>query len=320
MVSLLLTGLWSVLTVKRHWRFEPCWPPCCCSNWPCTWSMAKKRLPYSMNFLPLLIALTAFGTLGRQRAWVLVLAGTLTLCAGLNNWQQFRQSVELAHLRHSADHVIRCRRIPGRPWPQVGRAHSTGCSGSSDPNTRITNQEAISVRRRQSFGVSFWLCDTGDALWSLARPCLWPTFNNRSGPSRISGCTRDYLKTALLPRRLLNQARRHTLGLRLKHHSPHQPAILTLGVGPASGPVTELHRDGNESRSNRRWVIRVTPAPPTSRRDGAALKATASSSRLDLEGIRPGAMPLALATDAGNQTQFGSCGGPAVPMEMQHLS
>lgn len=51
---------------------------------------------YSMHFLPLLVAVTAFGTLGQWRTWILVCAGVFILAAGVNNVGQFQRAIAIA--------------------------------------------------------------------------------------------------------------------------------------------------------------------------------------------------------------------------------
>ena len=92
----------------------------------------EETFTHSMNFLSA-HRVDRLGTLGRQRAWSLVLAGTLTLCAGLNGGSSFvsRSSYYALHATAARPCLIRCRRIPGDHGP--GRSGTfTGGSGVSE--------------------------------------------------------------------------------------------------------------------------------------------------------------------------------------------
>jgi hypothetical protein len=56
--------------------------------------IGKESFLYAMHIAPLLIAVAACGTLGRQRVVVLVMAASLVMTAGVNNWRQFERAVE----------------------------------------------------------------------------------------------------------------------------------------------------------------------------------------------------------------------------------
>ena len=121
----------------------------------------RRNVYHSMNF-PLLIALTAFGTLGRQRA--------LGLGAGrhphlVRRAQQLQAVSSVGRVgqctsRHSARPcLIRCRRIPDD--------HGPGRSGTFHWLFRVLSSAEHAYHepggdfspQTPSFGVSFWLCD-----------------------------------------------------------------------------------------------------------------------------------------------------------------
>ena len=321
---LLLTGLWSVLTVKRHWRFRAVLATMLLFELALHMVYGEETFTYSMNFLPLLIALTAFGTLGRQRAWVLVLAGTLTLCAGLNNWQQFRQSVELAtHFTPQREAMLdQMQKDPGRPWPRSVGHIPLAVPGSSEAEHAYHEPGGDFSPQTPSFGVSFWLCDAQGRPLVTSQTMPLADIQQSFGPSAYPAVPAITTKTPYYDASWSRLDATHW-ELRLKHHSPHQPAILIRSVGPAGGPVTELHRDGNEVTVNRRWVIRVTPAPSDialGDENGPEGLTTRSSGSTWKGASGWGYARLTLATDAGEpEREFRLVlEDQRVPMEMQH--
>ena len=260
--ALLLIGLWNLVTLDRQWRFRAVLAAMLLFELSLHMVYGEETFTYSMNFLPLLIAVTAFGTLGRRRPWVLVLAGTLTLCAGLNNWQQFRESVDLAtHFTPQRQAMLdQMQKDPGRPWPRSVGHIPLAVPGAPEADHAYHEPGGDFSPQAPSFGVSLWLCDANGhpLVTSQTMPMaeIQQTFEPSAHPAVPAIATKTPYYDASWSR--LDATHWE---LRFTHHSPHTPAILIRSVGPAGGPVTELRRDGNELTINRRWVIRVTPAP-----------------------------------------------------------
>ncbi len=260
--ALLLMGVWSLMTVNRQWRFRVVLTAMLLFEFSLHMVYGEETFTYSMNFLPLLIAVTAFGTLGRRRPWVLVLAGALTLCAGLNNWQQFRESVELAtHFTPQREAMLdQMQKDPGRPWPRSVGHIPLAVPGSAEADHAYHEPGGDFSPQTPSFGVSLWLCDNQGRPLVTSQTMPLTEIHQTFEPSAHPDVPAIATKTPYYDASWSRLDATHW-ELRFTHHSSHRPAILIRSVGPAGGPVTELQRDGNEVTVNRRWVIRVTPAP-----------------------------------------------------------
>ena len=125
-----------------------------------------------------------------------------------------------------------------------------------------TSPAGTSARKRPSFGVSLWLCDTDGTRSSPARRCRSSEIQQTFEPSPIRHVpaivTRTPYYDATWSR--LDATRWE---LRFKNHTSHVPAILIRSVGPAGGPVTALNWDGETGRGEPSVDCGVTPSPDT---------------------------------------------------------
>lgn len=322
--ALLLTGIWSVFSVKQQWRFRAVLTAMLLFELSLHMVYGEETFTYSMNFLPLLIAVTAFGTLGRRRPWVLVLAGMFTLCAGLNNWQQFRESVELAtHFTPQREAMLdQMQKDPSRPWPRSVGHIPLAVPGASEADHAYHEPGGDFSPQTPSFGVSLWLCDDRGRPLVTSQTMPLAEIHQTFEPSAHSAVPAIATKTPYYDASWSRLDATHW-ELRFTHHSPHTPAVLIRSVGPAGGPVTDLRRDGNEVTVNRRWVIRVTPAPAdiVLGDENGHEGLTARSSASTWNGASGwGFARLTLAADSGQREQEFRLvlEDRRVPIEMQH--
>lgn len=260
--ALLLTGLWGLVTWNHHLRFRLVLTAMLLFELALHMVYGEETFTYSMNFLPLLLSLTALGTFGRRRPWVLAVAGLLILCGGINNWQQFRQSVAMASQFTPQREAMldRMQKDPDRPWPRSVGHILLAVPGSPEAEHAYHEPGGDFSPQAPSFGVSLWLCDAEDRPVVTSQTLPMSKIQQTFEPSDQSPVPAIRTHTSYYDATWSRLDATHW-ELRLKHHSPYKPAILLRSVGPAGGPVTALSRDGDEVTINRRWVVRVTPSP-----------------------------------------------------------
>ncbi len=260
--ALLLNGLWRLVTMDRQLRFRLVLATLLLFELSLHMVYGEETFTYSLNFTPLLIALAALGTLSPGRPAVLVLAGLLALCAGINNWQQFRQATESAtHFTPQRDAMNSLmQNDPDRPWPRSVGHIPLAVPGAPEAEHAYHEPGGDFSPQAPSFGVSLWLCDAeGRPLvtsQSVPLNDIQQTFEPSTHPHVPAIATRTPYYDATWTR--LDATHWE---LRFKNHTSHTPAIMIRSVGPAGGPVTELGWDGEQLDINHRWTVRVTPAP-----------------------------------------------------------
>ena len=260
--ALLLNGLWRLATLGLHLRFRLVLAALLLFELSLHMVYGEETFTYSLNFAPLLIALAALGTLSTGRAVVLLLAGLLAVCAGINNWQQFHRAVESAtHFTPQREAMTgMMQEHPTRPWPRSVGHIPLAVPGSSEADHAYHEPGGDFSPQAPSFGISLWLCDTNlhPVVNSQTLPLneIQQTFAPSAHPSIPAIDTRTPYYDATWSR--LDATRWE---LRFKNHSPYIPAILIRSIGPAGGPVTALSWNGDQVTVNHRWTVTVTPGP-----------------------------------------------------------
>jgi hypothetical protein len=260
--ALLLNGLWRLVTLDRHLRFRLVLAALLAFELSLHLVYGEETFTYGLNFLPLLIAVSALGTLSSGRPLVLVLTGLLAVCAGINNWQQFREAVESAtHFTPQRDIMTRVmQEDPGRPWPRSAGHVPLALPGSSEADHAYHEPGGDFSPQTPSFGVSLWLCDaTGrPVLTSQTLPLgeIQQSFEPSTHPNIPAIVTRTpYYETTW------SRLDATHWQLKLKNFTTHVPSLLIRSVGPAGGPVTSLNWDGDQVAINHRWTATLTPSP-----------------------------------------------------------
>ena len=262
--ALLLNGLWRLVTMDEHLRFRLVLSALLAFELCLHMVYGEETFTYSLNFMPLLLAVAALGATGagRRGRVVVVLAGLLTLCAGVNNWQQFQEA------RESATHFTPQREVmtemmkkdPKRPWPRSVGHVPLAKPGASEAEHAYHEPGGDFSPQTPSFGVSLWLCDAQGrpVLTSQTVPLheIRQTFAPSAYPNVPAIATKTPYYEATWSR--LDATRWE---LRFTNHSAYTPAIVVRSVGPAGGPVTTLDWNGEQVTVNDRWSLHVTPSP-----------------------------------------------------------
>ena len=126
----------------------------------------EETFVYSLNFLPLLLAVAAFGAVGPGRRIVLSLTALLLCCVAFNNWQQFQAAAHSATVHPAA-------RIdddddgagPGAPLAAVGRSCAACGPRAPEGGTAYHEPGGDFSPQTPSFGVSLWFCDAKGCRW-----------------------------------------------------------------------------------------------------------------------------------------------------------
>lgn len=224
----------------------------------------EETFTYSLNFIPLLLAVAALGAVGtgRRARIVVVLAGLLALCAGVNNWQQFQEARAAATQFTSQRELMTgmMERDPERPWPRSVGHIPLAKPGASEAEHAYHEPGGDFSPQTPSFGLSLWLCDAQGrpVLTSQTLPLqeIQQTFAPSSDPDVPAIVTKTPYYEATWSR--LDATRWE---LRFTNRSAYRPAIVVRSVGPAGGPVTVLEWNGEHVEVNDRWTVQVTPAP-----------------------------------------------------------
>ena len=260
--ALLLNGLWRLVTLDHHLRFRLVLGALLVFELSLHMVYGEETFTYSLNFLPLLVAVAALGAISPGRRAVVIFAGVLALCGATNNWQQFQQAKESAtHFTPQRELMMdMMRRDPVRPWPRSVGHVPLAKPGSSEAEHAYHEPGGDFSPQTPSFGVSLWLCDTDGrpVLTSQTVPLgeIQQTFVSSPYPQVPAIETRTPYYDATWSR--LDATRWE---LRVKNHTSYVPMIVVRSVGPAGGPVTTLAWNGEQVAVNDRWTLRVTPSP-----------------------------------------------------------
>ena len=222
----------------------------------------EETFNYSLHFTPLLLAVAAFGTLGPGRPYVLISAALLAICAGVNNWQQFSNAIDLStQLTPQRDIMIReMHQDQIRPWPR-GVGHVVlAAPGTPEMDHAYHEPGGDFSPNTPSFGVSFWLCDTNGHPIITSQTLPISEIEQTFVPSGHADVPDIITQTPYYEARWTRLDAKHWQ-LRFTNRTTYVLAILIRSVGPAGGPVTSLEYDGERLQINERWAVRVRPAP-----------------------------------------------------------
>lgn len=111
---LLAFGIWALFDMKRHSRFGIVLGLSLLGQLGLHLLYGDETFLYALHFGPLLVVLAALTTLTRARYLALVLAGALTLVAGVNNGAEFRRALEFVKSRSEAEPKVSLFRVESK--------------------------------------------------------------------------------------------------------------------------------------------------------------------------------------------------------------
>lgn len=260
--ALLLNGFWRMLTMDHHLRFRLVLGGMLAFEIVLHMLYGEETFVYSLNFMPLLLAVAVMGTFGPGRRLVTGMAGVLVLCVALNNWQQFQEATQTATQFTPQRELMTAmmEKDPERPWPRSIGHVPLAVPGAPEGGTAYHEPGGDFSPQLPSFGVSLWLCDAAGV----------PVVVSQSVP--INEITQEFVPTghptipAIVTTTPYYQATWTKLDtsrweLRFKNETNHVPVIVIRSVGPAGGPVTALTREAARVTVNQRWTVIASPAP-----------------------------------------------------------
>ena len=260
--ALLLNGLWRMVTLDHHLRFRLVLGSLLAFEFVLHMLYGEETFVYSLNFIPLLLAVAAVGALGTGRRIVTGMAAVLVLCVALNNWQQFQEAIHTATQFTPQRELMTAmmEKDPERPWPRSIGHVPLAVPGAPEGGTAYHEPGGDFSPQLPSFGVSLWLCDAAGV----------PVVVSQTVP--LNEITQEFVPSghptipAIVTRTPYYQATWTRLDasrweLRFKNKTNHAPVIVIRSVGPAGGPVTALNREEGQVTVNHRWSVTATPAP-----------------------------------------------------------
>lgn len=260
--ALLLNGLWRLLTSDRQLRFRLVLGGVLLFEFLLHLLYGEETFVYSLNFLPLLLAVAALGVVGPGRHFVVTLTALLLCCVALNNWQQFQAAA------HSATQFTPQRELmtammqqdPSRPWPRSVGHVPLAIPGAPEGGTAYHEPGGDFSPQTPSFGVSLWFCDAQGVPVVISQTVPLNEIKQELGPSAHATIPAIVTKTPYY-HATWSRLDATRWELRLKNDTSYMPVIVIRSVGPAGGPVTALSQDGGQVTVNHRWTVSATPAP-----------------------------------------------------------
>ncbi|MBS0169473.1 MAG: hypothetical protein JSR62_03900 [Nitrospira sp.] len=260
--ALLLNGFWRMVTADRQLRFRLVLGGLLLFEFVLHLLYGEETFVYSLNFLPLLLAVTAFGSVGPDRRVVVALTALLLWCVAVNNWQQFQAAAHSATQFSPQRDVMTTmmQQDPARPWPRSVGHVPLAVPGAPEGGTAYHEPGGDFSPQTPSFGVSLWFCDATGRPVVISQTVPLNEITQEFGSSAHATIPAIVTKTPYY-HATWSRLDATRWELRLKNDTPYAPVIVIRSVGPAGGPVTALSQDGGQVTVNHRWTVGATPAP-----------------------------------------------------------
>ena len=260
--ALLVNGLWRLVTLDHHLRFRLVLVGLLAFEGLLHMLYGEETFVYSLNFVPLLLAVAALGAISPGRRVVVALTAVLALCAGLNNWEQFqaatRSATQFTPQRDIMTNMM--EQDPDRSWPRSVGHVPLAIPGAPEGGAAYHEPGGAFSPQVPSFGVSLWLCDAAGLPIITSQTVPLSDIQQRFAPSAHPHIPAIVTQTPYYQATWSRLDATHW-ELRFKNYTNHLPAILIRSVGPAGGPVTALAWDGEQVTINHRWAVSATPTP-----------------------------------------------------------
>ena len=260
--GLLLNGLWRLVTLDHHLRFRLVLGSMLAFEVLLHMLYGEETFVYSLNFMPLLLAVAACGALAPGRRIVTGVAAVLVVCVALNNWQQFQAATHTATQFTPQRELMTAmmEKDPERPWPRSVGHVPLAVPGSPEGGTAYHEPGGDFSPQLPSFGVSLWLCDATGAPVVVSQTVPIHEITQEFAPSAHPTIPAITTKTPYY-QATWTRLDASRWELRFKNETNHVPVIVLRSVGPAGGPVTALNQEEGKVTVNHRWAVTATPAP-----------------------------------------------------------
>ncbi len=223
----------------------------------------EETFLYALHWVPLLVAVTAAGTLGRFRPFALALAGLVLVAAAVNNLAALQRAARL--YGPEREQALRQKRDrPHDPWPR-GEGHVVLARPGTPESAKSWHEPGGSLSPvKGSFGLSLWVKDSlggfvasGDGL-PLAAVSQRLAWDSGAMVPAIATETADYRA-----RWQVSGPGRWQLTVLPGQVPESRIELVVRSVGPSGGPVRSLAWNGTRLRINDAWSLELAPAPRT---------------------------------------------------------
>lgn len=260
--ALFLIGGWRLVTSGRQLRFRQVLGGLLAFELVLHLLYGEETFTYSLNFVPLLLAVGALGTLGSGRRVVVALTGLLAVSVAVNNWQQFQtardQAMQFTPQRHLMTDMM--RQDPDRLWPRSVGHVPLAVPGAPEGGTAYHEPGGDFSPQLSSFGVSLWLCDDKGNPVVTSKTIPLHEIHQEFVPSARPQVPAIATQTPYYEATWSRLDATHW-ELRFTNRTHHVPAVVIRSVGPAGGPVTSLEWERGLVGINHRWSVRASPSP-----------------------------------------------------------
>lgn len=248
-LGLLGLGIWSFFKVKNYSKFRFVLGLTLLGQIGLHLVYGGETFLYSLHILPLLILVAAFSSLTSLRPFGLVLAGTLIVLVGLNNFQQFHLATDYVHQFGYARQAVKAeiKRRPNDPWPRGVGHILLGFPGSYEEEKAYHEPGGSFSPVANSLGISFWVTDasgnpstTSDdiPLHDLKQELVYT--DNSDIPGVLTKT--EFYKSLWQ----VEDQNRWRLRLNPIIGTNQSISILIRSVGPAGGPIDSINWDGQK--------------------------------------------------------------------------
>lgn len=260
--TLLLNGLWRMVTLDHHLRFRLVLGSMLAFEVLLHMLYGEETFVYSLNFMPLLLAVAALGTLGPGRRIVTGIAAALVCCVALNNWPQFQEATHTATQFTPQRELMTAmmEKDPERPWPRSIGHVPLALPGAPEGGTAYHEPGGDFSPQLPSFGVSLWLCDAAGVPVVVSQTLPMNEIKQEFAPSGHPSIPAIVTKTPYY-QATWSRLDASNWELRLQNKTNHMPVIVLRSVGPAGGPVSALDQEEGKVTVNHRWAVTASPVP-----------------------------------------------------------
>jgi hypothetical protein len=217
---------------------------------------------YSVNFLPVLLAIAVLPFVTRTRTIALGLTVALIAICVINNSAQWKLANSMFAKFPTLHHSISAEKAsrPDDPWPRTGRRLHISGAGTRPLEQGVHLLGGSFSPGNDQFTVEFWVLAPDGSLIATSDDIDVSLVAEAVEKSRGAGLTAVTTETPYYRSKWSEQGpRRFRLDLSLGAGS-RRFVIAIRSVGPESGPIRTLEWDGRNLIVNNRWLVGVEGA------------------------------------------------------------